>query len=105
MTAKQHCGEMVTLEEIDTVNFYAPVTVGQILQLRALVIYTKPKTGQVCVKVLVKGIDPERGEDAAKVTNEMHMTFKARSDVPEVIPVTYEESLTYLKGYRRLQNS
>lgn len=48
----------VDLECIDTISFLRPVNVGDLLKFESLVIYSKPKTGLIRVKVLVKGIDP-----------------------------------------------
>lgn len=48
----------IQLECIDTISFVRTVKVGALLKFESTVIYTKPKTGLIKVKVLVKGIDP-----------------------------------------------
>jgi len=85
---------------LDDVAFHKPVEIGDILSLKAHAIYSTEKS--VLVEVTAEVVHPAVGD--RHLTNVFYFTFnfyKATSELPRVIPKTYEEAVKYLEGMRK----
>merc|ERR1719326_487926 len=94
-----------TLLAVDDISFNYPVEIGSLLEFSSVLTYAPggdARALQVDVKAEV--ISPTTG--LRKVTNTFHFTFCApQPTVPKILPRTYEETLWYLDGRRRLLRS
>jgi len=87
---------------VDDILFLKPVDIGDILSLSSQIVYSKGSDIQIHVHAEV--VKPDTGERAT--TNEFHFTFDTGvPDLPLVLPRTYAESMLYLNGKRRMENT
>ena len=85
---------------IDDIQFYSPVDVGDVMSYEALVCYTLNNIIHVVVKC--KTIRPDGTE---RRTNEIKLTMLGPEESKnKVIPVTYEEAMLYLSGKRAVED-
>lgn len=106
---------------IDELAFVHPVPIGSILELTAMIVYTKLLDDQsivMHVQVIADVINV--GTTERVTTNTFHLTFKhipereadnhnhnhhRHHPPPPVLPDTYEEGVMYIEGMRRLQTA
>ncbi|WDL97995.1 acyl-CoA thioesterase [Alicyclobacillus sp. ALC3] len=97
MTAMKHCRKPVVTASIDSMDFLAPVLLGETINLEACV--TRAYRTSVEVYVTVRSEDLVTGK--GKVTGSSYLTFVALdenghpTEVPPVIPETDEEKRQY----------
>ncbi|XP_048449338.1 acyl-coenzyme A thioesterase 9, mitochondrial-like [Rhincodon typus] len=84
---------------VDDILFQKPVEIGSLLYLSSQVCYTEDKYIQVRVHSEV--VDPLTQEHST--TNIFHFTFGCETQVKQVIPKTYGESMLYLDGKRHFK--
>ncbi|XP_072440777.1 acyl-coenzyme A thioesterase 9, mitochondrial-like isoform X2 [Chiloscyllium punctatum] len=84
---------------VDDILFQKPVEIGSLLYLSSQVCYTEDKYIQVRVHSEV--VDPLTKEHST--TNIFHFTFGCETEVKQVIPKTYGESMLYLDGKRHFK--
>ena len=96
----------IRMQSLDITKFTTPIFVGEILELKAKVIYSDPKSGRVYLMIEKKTLDPIESEvtsagttiyEDAK-TSVFHMTYQVSKDIKlkQVMPTNYEEQLLYL---------
>lgn len=85
---------------IDDISFKRPVLIGALLYLTAQVVYTQDNYIQV--KVHAQSVD--RQTNKKETTNDFYFKFSVNpnSNMPQVIPKTYAESMMYLDGKRHM---
>ena len=91
-------GVRVSVAFIDEIWFRAPVEVGSILHYNAVIGYTEKDS--IVVRVVAEVEDFKT--NAKEITNTFYVIFKTRdgTDVPDVIPRSYKEYVTYLDSRR-----
>ena len=82
---------------MDAVKFLKPVEVGNLIQFRSRITYTKGNN----VRVSVTALNVSDREIEGNTTNEFHFVFKLKGSAKEIIPETYFDALLYLEGKRR----
>lgn len=92
---------------IEHINFAHPIFVGDVLSLKAKVVFVEPKKGLVYVQVMMRAIDLATGKftmhgETDSFGNQLYTIFKVSPNIPlkKVLPGTYTESLFYLKAKR-----
>lgn len=102
--------QYISQVSIENVGFAHPVLVGDVISLKAKVIYVDAKRGLVYVQVMIRAMDLATGKftthgNDSTYGNQLYTTFKVDPDVPlkPVLPTTYTESLFYLKGRRVIE--
>jgi acyl-coenzyme A thioesterase 9 len=85
---------------LDDVHFYKPVDIGSIVIFNSQVIYTEGNNA--VVQVTTQVLNPRDG--TRQKTNSFFFTFTCpeRTSDKRVKPTTYEESMRYIDGRRRL---
>ena len=83
---------------IDDISFIHPVKIGSIFLLSSQVVYSKKC--KAVIRVYASVTDPLKQE--TKMTNTFYCIFESQdqSEMPEVVPKTYGESLLYIDGKR-----
>ncbi|XP_053198790.1 acyl-CoA thioesterase 9, tandem duplicate 1 [Scomber japonicus] len=89
------------LVAVDDILFQRPVEIGSLLMLSSQVCYTQGKYIQVRVHSEV--FDPLTSQH--NTTNVFHFTFASDRDVPNIMPMTYGESMLYLDGKRHFNQT
>ena len=84
---------------MDAVKFIKPVEVGNLIQFRSRITYTK---GNI-VRVNVTALNKTDREVEGDTTNEFHFVFKLNRNAKEIIPESYFDALLYLEGKRRTE--
>ena len=77
---------MPALVHVDDILFRKPVEIGSLLYFSSQVVYTQGH--YVMIRVTAEVVQPENGTH--DLTNVFHFTLKTDSQVPEVIPRTYQ---------------
>jgi len=102
--AGKHCEAHVVTASVDHVSFHRPITLGQIVTLRAKVTRAFTSSVELFVEVFAQDI---KGHNPHKC-NHAYFTFVGLSDetqkpmpVPRVIPLTSEEEQLYESAIRR----
>nr|CAH0100913.1 unnamed protein product [Daphnia galeata] len=91
-----YCKSLPTLVHVDDILFRKPVEIGSLLYFSSQVVYTQGH--YVMIRVTAEVVQPENGTH--DLTNVFHFTLKTDSQVPEVIPRTYQEAMMFLDGRR-----
>ena len=105
MAAQKHCGTEVVTASMDSLDFHAPIRVGDIVLLRAMVNYAGHTSMEVGVQVIRD--NPTGGEQT--VTTTAHLTFVALDEdkkpcpVPPIIPENDDEKRRYRNAEIRVQ--
>lgn len=105
MAAQRHCGTEAVTASMDSLDFHAPIRVGEIVLLRAMVNYAGRTSMEVGVQVIRE--NPTTGEQT--VTTTAHLTFvaldanKRPCPVPPLIPETDAEKRRYRNAEIRVQ--
>ncbi|XP_055852733.1 acyl-coenzyme A thioesterase 9, mitochondrial-like [Episyrphus balteatus] len=94
-----YCGERPKLETICDISFQKPVNVSSFLKMNAHVVYTQDNYIQIMTVADI--IEPSSGNQVT--SNIFYYTYKAPSKVAEVLPRTYDETLWYIDGRRKLK--
>jgi acyl-coenzyme A thioesterase 9 len=91
----------ITFIALDDIIFRKPVSIGSLLSLTSQVVYSEGQKSSVFqVKVKADVVDPI--QDEQDTTNTFHFTFKSQSsNVPRVMPRSYDETMRYIEGQRR----
>ena len=76
---------------ISAVNFKAPVSIGDLLNIECHVLYTEVKTGcrQIHMEAIAHITDPQEMKDT--ISNEFHFTFEVKGETPplrRMLPAT-----------------
>lgn len=90
-----------SLVAVDDILFQKPVEIGSLLMLSSQVCYTEGK--HIQVRVHTEVLDPLTRQH--NTTNVFHFTFVTDSDVPNIVPKTYGESMLYLDGKRHFNQT
>ena len=105
MAAERHCRTEVVTAGIDSMNFKAPVRIGDHVVLQASVNYVSRSSMEVGVRVTRE--DPGTGEQAIATT--AHLTMVALDEnkrptaAPPVLPQTPDEKRRYENAKQRVQ--
>lgn len=91
-----YCKKRPRTRSLSDVAFKAPIAVHSLIRMHATVVYTHKNFIQNLVFAEV--FDPLIGETST--TNTFHITLEAPEIVPEVLPLTYQESMLYIDGAR-----
>ncbi|KAI8801508.1 HotDog domain-containing protein [Cladochytrium replicatum] len=91
---------------LDDIIFRKPVPIGSVLHLKAQIVYSSnlsepsknANTFQVSVRATVE--DPLTG--TREHTNTFHFTFATKAECAQVLPRSYDESMQFIEGKRRL---
>uniref|UniRef100_A0A8C3B020 Acyl-CoA thioesterase 9, tandem duplicate 2 n=1 Tax=Cyclopterus lumpus TaxID=8103 RepID=A0A8C3B020_CYCLU len=94
-------GGRPSLVAVDDILFQKPVEIGSLLLLSSQVCYTQGK--HIQVRVHSEVFDPLTRQH--NTTNVFHFTFVSDSDAPNIIPMTYGESMLYLDGKRHFNQT
>ncbi|KAI9149849.1 hypothetical protein H9P43_010028 [Blastocladiella emersonii ATCC 22665] len=106
-TASLFCRGHPIFLAMDDIWFRKPVPIGSILHFNSHIVYSRaPAGGSFQVMVTADVVDHATG--ARDTTNVFHFTFgldesTTKSPLPQVLPRTYEDSMNYLDGKRRLE--
>ncbi len=106
MAAERHCRTEVVTAGIDSMNFKAPVRIGDHIVLHASVNYVSRSSMEVGVRVTRE--DPGTGEKAIATT--AHLTMVALDEnkrptaAPPVLPQTADEKRRYENAKQRVQD-
>uniref|UniRef100_A0A8C8VDS4 Acyl-CoA thioesterase 9 n=1 Tax=Pelusios castaneus TaxID=367368 RepID=A0A8C8VDS4_9SAUR len=95
-TACSYGGSRPFIVAVDDIMFQRPVEIGSLLFLSAQVCYTE--NNYIQIRVHSEVYDSDTREH--KTTNVFHFTFMSESEVPQIVPKTYGESMLYLDGKR-----
>lgn len=57
------------------------------------------------IMVIAESIDPGSSSSGANTTNTFYYTYSNTEKVPEIIPKTYYEAMSYLDGRRKFQEA
>ncbi|XP_063729972.1 acyl-CoA thioesterase 9, tandem duplicate 1 isoform X2 [Eleginops maclovinus] len=90
-----------SLVAVDDILFQKPVEIGSLLLLSSQVCYTQGN--HIQVRVHSEVFDPLTRQH--NTTNVFHFTFISDRDVPNIIPMTYGESMLYLDGKRHFNQT
>lgn len=99
ITASRHCNKVVVTRAMESLDFKKPVHVGEIVILKAKLIWT----GKTSMKIMVKVFKENLKTGQTMQTNEAFLTFVAVDDdarpvsVPALLPETDEEILMFQK--------
>lgn len=99
--AFSYCGSRPSLVAVDDILFQKPVEIGSLLLLSSQVCYTEGRFIQVRVHTEV--LDPLTRQH--NTTNVFHFTFLSETDVPNIVPQSYGESMLYLDGKRHFNQT
>ncbi|XP_032595440.1 acyl-coenzyme A thioesterase 9, mitochondrial isoform X2 [Drosophila grimshawi] len=94
-----YAGGRPLLTGIMDVAFYGPLKVNSFLKLTAYIVYTHKEYIQLLT--IVQGFDGTNMEKTT--TNMLHMTYKAKVPVKEVLPATYQETLWHINGRNKFR--
>lgn len=83
---------------VDDILFRKPVEIGSLLYFSSQVVYTRGH--YVMVRVSAEVVHPEDGTH--DLTNVFHFTLRTDSLAPEVIPRTYQGTVSYFLFVLRL---
>ncbi|GAX88812.1 acyl-CoA thioesterase [Effusibacillus lacus] len=103
IAATRHCGKSVVTASFDSLDFLAPIRLGEIIILRASVTWTGRTSMEVMVTI--EGENVERGE--RRVTGVSFLTFVAidengrPTEVPPILPETEEEKYQFELAKKR----
>ena len=96
----------IRLESVDIAIFDKPIHIGEVLELKAKVIYSDPKKRLVYVQVVQETLDPLTTAMSSDGTtmyednerNVYHLTYHVSPEIKlkQVMPKNYEENLLYL---------
>ena len=106
MAAERHCRTEVVTAGIDSMNFKAPVRIGDHVVLQASVNYVSRSSMEVGVRVTRE--DPGTGASAIATT--AHLTMVALDEnkrptiAPPVLPETADEKRRYENAKQRVQD-
>ncbi|KAL3040580.1 hypothetical protein OYC64_011569 [Pagothenia borchgrevinki] len=90
-----------SLMAVDDILFQKPVEIGSLLLLSSQVCYTQGN--HIQVRVHSEVFDPLTRQH--NTTNVFHFTFISDREVPNIIPMTYGESMLYLDGKRHFNQT
>ncbi|MCG8319672.1 MAG: acyl-CoA thioesterase [Cytophagales bacterium] len=105
IAAQKHSNRIVVTASVDNVSFRQPISLGNVVTLRAKVTRAFNSSMEVHIKVSAEDVPSGKGFES----NEAFFTFVAVDqsgrpiDVPELIPETNEEQLLYEGALRRRQ--
>ncbi len=103
ISAIRHCCSKVVTAAVDNVSFHAPIPLGYVVELTAMVTFAGRTS--VEVKVMVRGEDPQTGERFHTTT--AHVVFVAIDDegqpieVPPLIAETEEDEAIIERARKR----
>lgn len=106
ITAMRHARSAVVTASFDSMDFLAPIKVGEAISLLAYVTWTKRTSMEIFVKIQSENL--MTGEK--KITGTSYLTFVALDDqgkpkqVPPIIPETEEEKMQYESAPERYEN-
>lgn len=106
MAASRHCNKVVATREVDKLDFRHPVRQGEIVILRARLIWV----GRTSMRVLVKVYGENIQTGSVIKTNEATLTFVALNDegcptpVPPLLPETDQERSLFNREEARYQS-
>ena len=98
--ASMYCKTTPRLSVVDDISFRRPVLIGSILLLSAQIVYTEGN--QMLLKVIAMTVDPIT--NAKEITNDFYfkLTSPSHTELPQVMPKTYAESMMYIDGKRHM---
>lgn len=97
ITAARHCGQAVVTASFDSLDFLAPIRLGEVIMLRASVTYT----GRTSMEIMVTIESESLRSTGRKVTGISFLTFVAIDEngkplpVPPLEPETEEEKYQF----------
>lgn len=103
ITAMKHCNERIVTASIDSVDFLAPVRVGDILELECVII----STGRTSLEVFVRVHSSDLLKPERRLTAESYLTMVAKDAhcnsivVPQIYAETDEEKELFEIGQQR----
>jgi len=103
LAASRHSNRVVATVYMESLDFRHPIKVGQLVQLKAKLVWTGRTSMQVKIKVYAE--DLQTGEIIK--TNQAYMTYVALDDtgrpveVPKLVPENEEEQMEWLKAEER----
>lgn len=106
IAAVRHAKKMAITASTDSVDFLAPVKVGDFIGVEAMVTYTNNTSMEVFVKVVKEDVATDRKEVCATA----FLTFVAIDEngkptpVPQVYPQTEDEKLLYHGAKKRKEH-
>ncbi|KAB0798135.1 hypothetical protein PPYR_09128 [Photinus pyralis] len=83
---------------ISDINFNKPISLNSLIHMHAYLVCTKGKFYQISVHT--NTWDTKAAQNFT--SNTFHFTYESVSNVKEIFPKTYRESMTYIDGYRQL---
>jgi len=102
--AAKHCESHVVTASVDHISFHAPINVGNVIEIKAMVTRAFNTSVEVYIEVFVADIT---GNSSSK-SNHAYMTFvaldannKKPTRVPRVNPTTADEKVHYESASRR----
>jgi len=105
MAAQRHCGGEAVTASMDSLHFHAPIRVGDVVLLQAMVNYVGRTSMEVGVRVTRE--DPTTGQQVRATT--AHLTFvaldkqKQPRPVPPIVPVSDDEKRRYRNAEVRVR--
>jgi len=106
IAASRHCNRAVVTRAMESLDFKKPVHIGEIVILRAKIIWT----GNTSMKIMVKVFKENLKTGQIIQTNEAFLTFVAVDEdakpvsVPALLPESDEEILMFQKQEQRRKN-
>jgi acyl-CoA hydrolase len=106
ITAMRHCRSQVVTASFDSMDFLAPIKVGEAISLVAHITWTRRTSMEIFVKIQSENL--LTGEK--KLTGTSYLTFVALDDngkpkeVPAIIPETEEEIMQFKTAQERYEN-
>ncbi|KAK5645924.1 hypothetical protein RI129_004388 [Pyrocoelia pectoralis] len=86
---------------ISDITFNKPISLNSLIHMHAHLVCTKGKFYQIRVHT-----HAWNAEDSTNFTsNTFHFTYESPTNVKEIFPKTYQESMKYIDGYRNLVKS
>jgi len=107
IAASRHCNKAVVTRAMESLDFKKPVHVGDIVILKAKLIWT----GRTSMKIMVKVFSENLKTGQTMQTNEAFLTFVAVDDnakpvpVPALLPDTVEEIFMFQKQEDSINDS
>jgi acyl-CoA hydrolase len=106
ITAMRHCRYHVVTASFDSMDFLAPIKLGEVIQLTAHVTWTKRTSMEIFVKIQSENLLTGK----KKLTGTSYLTFVALDEtgvpvaVPPIIPETEEEKRHYESAPERYES-
>ena len=100
ITALLCCKSAVRFVALDDISFKSPVKIGSILSFKSRLVYSNGKDFQI--QVLADVLDYQSGTSFE--SNAFYFNYQS-DNTPNVIPKSYEESVTFIEAQRRFSKN